>query len=108
MGKNSDGIEHDDHSWGTASDFRSEEDQKEWEKRSSCFIATAVYGDVMAPEVVLLRNFRDEVLKKHWLGEKFVGFYYKVSPPIAEWLKTKPTLAKFVRVPLDYFVRLIN
>lgn len=75
---------------------------------SSCFIATAVYGDVMAPEVVSLRQFRDDVLKKYWLGRLFISVYYATSPPVATWLKSKPKLAKFVRVQLDKIVNLIK
>jgi len=34
-----------------------------------CFIATAVYGTSMAPDVEALREFRDKVLKRLVLGE---------------------------------------
>ena len=32
--------------------------------QSNCFIATAVYGDINAPEVEILRQFRDSVLQE--------------------------------------------
>jgi len=41
-----------------------------------CFVATAVYRDVNAPQVQVLREFRDEVLKNNYLGKAFVNFYY--------------------------------
>lgn len=70
-----------------------------------CFIATAVYGDPMSPEVVALRQFRDDTLEKHWLGKKFIATYYKLSPPIADWLRTEPVLSRIVRSALNQFVR---
>lgn len=69
-----------------------------------CFIATAVYGDTMAPEVVALRQFRDDTLQMYWLGKKFIKAYYKVSPPIADWLQTKPRLSHMVRSLLNQLV----
>jgi hypothetical protein len=35
---------------------------------NNCYIATAVYGDYNAPEVIVLRKFRDERLSKSFLG----------------------------------------
>lgn len=52
-------------------------------KKSGCFVATAVYQDEGAPELVRLRRFRDERLTCHWLGRVFVRIYCKVSPPLA-------------------------
>ncbi len=72
-----------------------------------CFIATAVYGHQMAPEVVALRQFRDETLRKYWLGNKFIAAYYRLSPPVASWLRTKPMLSGIVRHVLDRLVRQI-
>lgn len=58
-----------------------------------CFIATAAFGSKYQPDVVLLRQFRDRRLLTNPLGQAFVNFYYRYSPPIAsfiahsEWLK---------------------
>ena len=41
-----------------------------------CFVATAVYGDRNAPQVNVLRDFRDNVLAKSATGKAFVDFYY--------------------------------
>lgn len=73
----------------------------------ACFIATAVYQSPTAPEVVSLRKFRDEILKKYWAGRKFVLVYYKVSPPIADWLKKQPKMSSLVRSILNQVVRRI-
>lgn len=76
--------------------------------RGGCFVATAVYGDPMAPEVVILRRFRDNTLERYWLGRKFVAAYYKVSPPIADWLRTKPSISETVRSALNHIVHWIQ
>jgi len=67
---------------------------------SGCFIATAAYGTPMAEEVQILREFRDEYLVTNPLGRAFVDFYYKVSPPIAQFITKHPSLKPIVRVGL--------
>jgi hypothetical protein len=70
-----------------------------------CFIATAVYGDFNAPEVVALRRWRDQSLMPMRAGRIFVAVYYWVSPPIANFLSRNPWLARRARKFLDAFVR---
>lgn len=52
---------------------------------SSCSIATACYGDINAPEVLILRQFRDSKLLISNAGRVLVAIYYRLSPPFA-WL----------------------
>lgn len=52
----------------------------------SCFIATAAYGTPLHEDLDVLRDFRDNVLKKNWLGQKFVDWYYANGPAMAEWV----------------------
>jgi len=68
--------------------------------RSGCFIATAAYGTPMAEEVQTLRDFRDDYLLANPLGQAFVDLYYKVSPPIAEFITDHPSLKPLVRAGL--------
>ena len=67
---------------------------------SGCFIATAVYGTPMAKEIQTLRDFRDEYLLTNPLGQAFVDLYYKLSPPIANFITDHPSLKPIVRAGL--------
>ena len=65
-----------------------------------CFIATAAYGTPMAGEIQVLREFRDKYLLTNPPGRAFVDFYYRVSPPIAEFIAEHPSLKPIVRAGL--------
>jgi len=65
-----------------------------------CFIATAAYGTPMADEIQILREFRDEYLLTNPLGQTLVDLYYRVSPPIAEFITEHPSLKPIVRAGL--------
>jgi len=65
-----------------------------------CFIATAAYGSLFEPHVKILREFRDVYLLPSKLGSKFVNFYYRHSPPIAEWIAGNSALRALVRIAL--------
>lgn len=69
-----------------------------------CYIATAVYGDYEAPEVLVLRGFRDKFLKKYVLGRIFIKVYYALSPGLAKKLKKESTITKTIKKVLDRFV----
>lgn len=63
--------------------------------KSGCFIATAVYGASDAPEVMVFRHFRDEILLSSTTGRKLVSLYYLFSPYAAR-LIGKSIIAKSV------------
>ena len=65
-----------------------------------CFIATAAYGTPMAEEIEILREFRNKYLLTNPVGQTLVDFYYKVSPPIAEFITEHPVLKPIVRAGL--------
>jgi len=65
-----------------------------------CFIATAAYGTPMAEEIEILRGFRDEYLLTNPLGQALVDLYYRVSPPMAEFITEHPSLKPIVRAAL--------
>lgn len=77
-------------------------------KVSKCYIATAVYGSYDAPEVLVLRRFRDEVLSKSLPGRAFIRTYYKVSPPAARHLENAGRLNRLVRHILDKIVHRLD
>jgi cold shock CspA family protein len=78
---------------------------KRLEVYRGCFIATAVYQDPYAREVVELRRFRDEFLMSSRSGRRFVKLYYTVSPAIASHLATRRWLCRCIRPALDLLAR---
>lgn len=70
--------------------------------------ATAAYGSYLAPEVKLLRAFRDEYLLTNALGKSLVAFYYDVSPPVAEYIASHEAVRVITRLlltPIVYAVK---
>jgi uncharacterized repeat protein (TIGR01451 family) len=65
-----------------------------------CFIATAAFGSSLDPHVESLRQFRDRYLATNRAGRAFVRFYYRYSPPIADYIAPRPWLRTFTRVLL--------
>ncbi|MFH7327182.1 trypsin-like serine peptidase, partial [Desulfurivibrio sp. C05AmB] len=65
-----------------------------------CFIATAAYGSAEAPQVLLLRQVRDQILLRSQLGRRLVAFYYRHSPALAQWLVRHPEARVLVRTAL--------
>ncbi len=73
-----------------------------------CFIATAAYGSELAPRVETLRRFRDKHLLTNAAGKSFVEFYYRHSPPIAEYIRQRESLRAVVRGFLTLIVYAIE
>lgn len=72
--------------------------------RRECFIATAVYKNHFAPELVTLRKFRDEILRSTQAGKRLVKAYYKYGPGLADKVREYPAVTKPLRFVLDRFV----
>lgn len=68
--------------------------------RSTCFIASAAYGNEWDSRLNILRKFRDNVLLKTKIGVAFVNWYYQWSPSAAHWLWENDFLRPTVRILL--------
>ncbi|MBI3623609.1 hypothetical protein HY212_06045 [Candidatus Pacearchaeota archaeon] len=67
-----------------------------WDQLSDnhCFVATAVYEDINAQPLDVLRHYRDNVLMNNPVGKTFVDFYYSgVGEAIAGFISTKARFA---------------
>lgn len=73
-----------------------------------CFIATASFGSSMSEEVIILKNFRDNVLLKNSLGRNLVKFYYEISPSIANYIGEHEILKTAVRLTLTPIIYVVK
>ena len=69
-----------------------------------CYIATMAYGSYDAPEVLILRRFRDEKLNKTFMGRVFIANYYAFSPLLVKFVKKTGIAERLIRRKLDGFV----
>lgn len=78
-------------------------------KASPCFVATAAFGSPLHQKVIVLKNFRDQVLLKNKWGKEFVHWYYRHSPPWAQVISKSETLKILTRTalyPLIYIIEI--
>jgi streptogramin lyase len=77
-----------------------------------CIIASAAYGSELAPEVQLLRNFREQNVLSTFAGSNFMKvfnqFYYSFSPAIAPTVASTQAVATPVRVLLYPLVGILQ
>ena len=72
-----------------------------------CFIATAAYGSPLDPHLDSLREFRDRNMMNNRPGRALVRFYYRHSPPLAEFIAERDWLRAVVRgllTPIVYTI----
>jgi peptide/nickel transport system substrate-binding protein len=79
---------------------------------SKCLIATATYGSEMAPEVVMLRNFRDSQVVRTSAGRNFVlafnTFYYSFSPQAATFISDHSNVKTFMKLVLYPMITVLS
>lgn len=78
------------------------------QKSEGCYIATMAYGDYNHPQVLKLREFRDNVLLKSTLGQIFVKIYYFVSPKLVRLLRGHNRINQLIRRTLDSVIDWLN
>jgi hypothetical protein len=69
--------------------------------KQRCFIATAAYASPQAPQVLVLRRFRDRCLSGRPWGERFLTLYYQASPAVAATLASCPRRQRLARLFLS-------
>jgi hypothetical protein len=67
---------------------------------SGCFIATAAFGSVLAPQVAALRRARDAATARSTFAGVAVDLYYRSSPPLAAAIAHSEVARAFVRTAL--------
>lgn len=87
----------------------------QYRQRGRCIIATAAYGSDLAPEVQLLRTFRDQKLLSTFAGSQFMKvfdtFYYSFSPATAEIVASNPIIAQVTHkmlLPLIHILKILT
>jgi len=65
-----------------------------------CAIATVAYGSPLAPQLNVLRSFRDRCLPS-----QVTNTYYKLSPPVARWLWKHERARCLTRYALEPIVK---
>jgi hypothetical protein len=71
----------------------------------ACFVATAVFGDPFAPEVCLLRMWRDTILRRNPAGRLGIRAYGILGPLLSRIVTRIPGLRRFTRSVLCSFIR---
>lgn len=66
----------------------------------SCFVATACFGSSDNDTVVTLRRYREVVLKISTVGRFSIYWYYKLSPPIANFVSNHRRIKTIVQCVL--------
>lgn len=86
-------------------DITIEDNLQKSKQSSDCFIATAAYGSGESWQVRALRQWRDEILIHDKLGRTFVRWYYRISPPIADFVRGNRMARLLVRSTLFPILR---
>lgn len=98
--------------YGEPDSFKKYREELEAEKSQKiergCFIATAVYGDIDHPQVLKLREFRDNKLALSMGGRWFIKKYYIFSPVIARKLINMPNLSLTIKRILDGVIEFVD
>ena len=78
------------------------------QQKSGCYVATAVYGSYDAPEVRVLRRWRDDRLSVSAFGRRFVRLYYATSPHLVRAVGHRAWFVAPSRLALNRLVRILQ
>lgn len=73
-----------------------------------CYVATMVYGSYEHPQVLILREFRDNFLASYLLGRLFIKFYYKYSPQWVAMLRDNDRINSIIKKCLNQVIKYIK
>lgn len=73
-----------------------------------CYVATSVYGDYDAPQVLVLRRWRDDALSRTGVGRAFISTYYAVSPHLVRAVGGRRWFSVPARVVLNRLVQSLD
>jgi hypothetical protein len=76
--------------------------------KKACYIATAVYGNVDAWQVVKLREYRDNKLRKSFWGRIFIYIYYLISPKLVGMFRDIKPINNLTKWLLDRLIKLLK
>lgn len=81
-------------------------------RRGPCFVADAAFAEQpYAPELAILREFRDHNLRRSPFGRRLIFGYYKASPPVARWIgrsQLKSQAARWLLTKLSHVVKTLK
>lgn len=75
--------------------------------RGSYCIVVALHGD-KSNEAELLRNFRDNFLKKLPLGDRLVSSYYRISPTLVSLVSNNRVAESIISRSISAFASLVS
>ena len=61
-----------------------------------CFVATVCFGTPDDPTVIIMRNFRDNVLLNTKMGSSFVRWYYRNGQSLADFVSKRRILKSII------------
>ena len=83
-------------------------DAQEAAASGGCFVATAVYGNEDHFNLIILRSFRDNFLRKYSMGRAFIASYYEHGPKLADKVKESRFLKAIFTPLVEMGVRIVR
>jgi TPR repeat protein len=73
------------------------EAEEEKQAKKKCFVVTAAFGDISAPEVVFFRQYRDTHLRQSRTGRILISIYDRIGPGLADIIRHHDILMRLSR-----------